>query len=66
MQLRRSKAMVIMDNRQLQVQTAALFGTKPLFYNLSNVSYAQLLLLYVGWNLFQIIHHCVMLNFHFI
>lgn len=66
MQLRRSKAMVIMDNRQLQVQTAALFGTKPLFYNLPNVSYAQLLLLYVVWNLFQIIHHCVMLNFHFI
>lgn len=52
MQLRRSKAMVIMDNRQLQVQTAALFGTKPLFYNLPNVSYAQLLLLYVVWNLF--------------
>ena len=43
MQLRRSEAMVIMDNRQLQAQTAALFGTKTPFCNPPNVSHAQLL-----------------------
>lgn len=63
--------MVIRDNGQLvQVQTAALFGTKLMCFIHPEV-FAALFYTVCGGEFktyvrLQIIHHCAVLNFHFI